>query len=435
MSTDTERESVAPRGRLKLGLAYVQSFAARRGRAVAAALAVAVLAIIVGVPSIAAFAALLGFVAALALVSREGMLADAGQARSERRRSEVPLRAVADALPDPAIVLDHNGEVMFANAQATALFHGLRSGIHISSAIRTPAFLDALATAEPGRAPVTVSHVERVPVGRRLAVTVAALDPSGGGEKRPPLLVLLRDLTEQERVTQMRADFIANASHELRTPLSSLRGFVDTLRGNARDDPKARDRFLDIMVKQGERMSRLIDDLLVLSRIEMTAHLPPGDIVDVDETVAHVVDTLEPLAAERQIGIDLTRLEEPAHVRGDRDELVQVFQNLIHNAIKYSPAGVRVAVRLERKQESDRARFLRIVVQDHGQGIEAVHIPRLTERFYRVDAASSREKGGTGLGLAIVKHILNRHGAELAVNSNPGKGSTFTVVLRELIKP
>jgi two-component system phosphate regulon sensor histidine kinase PhoR len=228
----------------------------------------------------------------------------------------------------------------------------------------------------------------------------------------------------------MRADFVANASHELRTPLASLKGFVETLQGAAKDDPAARERFLEVMREQTARMSRLVDDLLSLSRVEMREHLPLPARVDLEDALAHVVQVLQPLAAQAGASLELARLGRPALVRGDRDEIVQVFQNLIQNAIKYGKQGgqVRIAIGEEPAAGSRPARFTASVADD-GPGIAPEHLPRLTERFYRVDAAASRERGGTGLGLAIVKHILNRHRGELLIRSRVGEGSTFTVTL------
>jgi two-component system phosphate regulon sensor histidine kinase PhoR len=243
---------------------------------------------------------------------------------------------------------------------------------------------------------------------------------------------LLRDLTEVERINQMRADFIAIASHELRTPLASLRGFIETLQGTAKEDTGARERFLPIMAEQASRMTRLIDALLSLSRVEMNAHVPPSDLVDLNDVLNHAKDTLDPLARETAFRFDVGRFPRPAIVRGDRDELLQVLQNLVQNALKYGDRGGQV--RIEAKHIPSlgpQAGRYAIAVIDTGPGIAPEHLPRLTERFYRVDVASSREKGGTGLGLAIVKHILNRHRGELAIASKPGKGSTFTIMLNE----
>jgi two-component system phosphate regulon sensor histidine kinase PhoR len=220
---------------------------------------------------------------------------------------------------------------------------------------------------------------------------------------------------------------VANASHELRTPLASLRGFVETLQGPAREDAAARERFLGIMAAQAERMTRLIDDLLSLSRVELRAHLPPRGIVELNEAAAYVAQTLEPLAKGAGTRLALQPLDGPARIQGDRDEIVQVLQNLVHNAIKYGRENGTVTIDIAR--ENGR---VAVAVADDGPGIAAQHLPRLTERFYRVNVASSREKGGTGLGLAIVKHVLARHRGDLRIASRVGEGSTFTVVFPEL---
>jgi two-component system phosphate regulon sensor histidine kinase PhoR len=378
-----------------------------------------------------AVAAVLGFVASVALLPRNELEEPDGTglvhvATSTRAVSQ--MQVVASALPDPAILLNATGHVLFCNAPARGLFASLREGSHIASVIRTPEFLDAVSAAPSRGRVVTVTYAERVPVGRRMAATVAPL--LRGSERDGNILVLLRDLTEVERINQMRADFIANASHELRTPLASLRGFIETLQGTAKDDPKARERFLAIMAEQASRMTRLIDALLSLSRVEMNAHVPPSGLVDLNDVLGHVRDTLEPLARESGGSLRVGRFGRPAIVRGDRDELVQVFQNLVQNALRYGVKGGDV--RLEPKHTPPLGRQLgryAISVIDQGPGIAPEHLPRLTERFYRIDVASSREKGGTGLGLAIVKHILNRHRGELAITSQFGKGSTFTVLL------
>jgi len=380
--------------------------------------------------ALTAFAA---FVGAVALIPRQ----DANQVlESEYRPPKVvssasAMHAIAAALPDPAILLNRAGQVISYNAPARGLFASLREGNHISSVIRTPEFLDAVIDAPKSDRPVTVTYAERVPVGRRMAVTVAPL--MRGKERGDSILVLLRDLTEGERINQMRMDFIANASHELRTPLASLRGFIETLQSTAKEDPLARERFLPIMAEQASRMNRLIDAMLSLSHVEMNAHVMPKEIVDLNDVLGHARDTLEPIAGDSGLTLEVQRFQKPATVRGDRDELLQVLQNLVQNALKYgNPGGV---VRIEAKHipslnQQTLGRYA-IAVVDDGPGIPAEHLPRLTERFYRVDVASSREKGGTGLGLAIVKHILNRHRGELAIASTPGKGSTFTVMLNE----
>jgi two-component system phosphate regulon sensor histidine kinase PhoR len=243
---------------------------------------------------------------------------------------------------------------------------------------------------------------------------------------------VLRDLTEQDRLARMRADFVANASHEMRTPLASLVGFIETLQGRASDDPVAQARFLAIMSEQAARMSRLVDDLLSLSRVEMREHVPPRTAIDLNETVATAIQALEPVAQRSGAKLALSFCDAPAMVLGETDEIVQVVQNLVQNAIKYGRPGGTVDVAVRRMRQGPTMR-LAIAVTDEGPGIAPEHLPRLTERFYRVNAKSSREKGGTGLGLAIVKHIANRHRGELRVASELGKGSTFTFVIDEQI--
>jgi two-component system phosphate regulon sensor histidine kinase PhoR len=400
---------------------------------VAVAVIMASLVLIAGLSKVFALIGLLSFVFSVILLPRndaEQVAAGVSERRSAAARTASAMHVMAEALPDPVIVLNPAGHVLFCNAPARGLFASLREGSHISSVIRTPEFLDAVSAApERGRA-VTVTYAERVPVGRRMAATVAPL--IRGSERGGSILVLLRDLTEGERINQMRADFIANASHELRTPLASLRGFIETLQSSAKGDPSARERFLPIMAEQASRMTRLIDALLSLSRVEMNAHVPPSDLVDLNDVINHAKDTLEPLAHETGFRFEAGRFPRPAIVRGDRDELVQVLQNLVQNAFKYGDRGGEVRIEAKHIPSLGRqAGRYAIAVVDNGPGIAPEHLPRLTERFYRVDVASSREKGGTGLGLAIVKHILNRHRGELAVASKPGKGSTFTVMLSE----
>jgi two-component system phosphate regulon sensor histidine kinase PhoR len=238
----------------------------------------------------------------------------------------------------------------------------------------------------------------------------------------PELFLLsFRDLTQERRLAQMRTDFVANASHELRTPLASLLGFIDTLQGPARGDAAAREKFLKIMGEQARRMSRLIDDLMSLSRIELGLHLQPQTRVDLAGVVAQVRDAMTPLAQERDVALKLKREAAELFVLGDRDELIRVFENLVENALKYGASGKRVEVAV-----SAAAGEATVSVRDFGPGIAPEHLPRLTERFYRVDVEKSRGQGGTGLGLALVKHILARHRGTLSIESEPGKGAIFT---------
>lgn len=342
-------------------------------------------------------------------------------------------RLLLDAVPDAAVALDHNFNVMHFNARLEELFPKVRVGQPLSQLSRNPELNDAVEKAVTVSEAVVVDLYERVPVERRISATVSRL---GGREIRrglPLMIVSFRDLTEQDKLAQMRADFIANASHELRTPLASLRGFVETLQGPARDDPEARTRFLGIMSSQANRMTRMIDDLLSLSRVEMRVHLPPRGILDLNEVAAYVAQALEPVAAASKMKIAVTKSDGAIRIRGDRDEIVQVLQNLVHNAIKYGREGGRIEIAVSRVLDGSppQPRAL-IAVADDGPGIAPEHLPRLTERFYRANVAASREKGGTGLGLAIVKHIVIRHRGDLRISSVVGKGSTFSILFDEL---
>jgi two-component system phosphate regulon sensor histidine kinase PhoR len=334
--------------------------------------------------------------------------------------STVLVAALIEAMPEPVLAVTGDGRVMAANRAAKGVLPALRIGGNLALALRDPDILDAVDRVFTSGQTEQVSWRDRVPVERVFDVTVAALDRAG--EDRA-LVLTLRDLTEALRVERMRADFVANASHELRTPLASLLGFVETLQGPAREDARARDRFLAIMADQARRMARLIDDLLSLSRIEQNLHLRPDKPVDLSLAVRHVAETLAPLAAESDVVLSVTA-PEPVIVAGQRDELLRVAENLVENAIKYgaSPGRVEIAVAAQR-------RIGLLTVRDYGSGIAPEHLPRLTERFYRIDAGQSRAKGGTGLGLAIVKHIVARHRGRLTIESEVGQGTLITVTV------
>jgi two-component system phosphate regulon sensor histidine kinase PhoR len=268
------------------------------------------------------------------------------------------------------------------------------------------------------------------PVPREIFATVIPLEPplSDGGR----IVVVLSDRTRERAVERTRADFVANASHELRTPLASLIGFIDTLRGPAADDPPAQIRFLGIMAEQAQRMNRLIDDLLSLSRIELSEHQAPDDLVDVQMLIRRLAAAMEPQSQARSMTIEVTCPPDMPPTPGDEDQLEQVLQNLLDNAVKYGrEAGtVRLTVQEAPPGKPWPARpGIAISVADDGQGIARAHIPRLTERFYRADKHRSRAVGGTGLGLAIVKHIVSRHRGQLAIESIEGSGTTVTVWL------
>jgi two-component system phosphate regulon sensor histidine kinase PhoR len=335
--------------------------------------------------------------------------------------------ALVAGMPDPAVLLDRAGRVIHLNAAAARLAPALRKGELAQFALRSPeiitALREAIATTEPRRA----TYLDHVPVDRwmELIITPVPVPTTFGGTDKC-MLMTFHDQTPLRRVEEMRADFVANASHELRTPLAALSGFIDTLQGPAKDDAKARERFLAIMHTQATRMARLIDDLLSLSRVELSAHVRPDTMVDIVPIIRQVADGLEPLARERQVVVEIELPEGPVAIAGDREELLRVFENLIENALKYGASGGRIVVSLTAGQGSDGAPEIRVMVRDFGPGIAPEHLPRLTERFYRVDVGDSRAQGGTGLGLSLVKHILNRHRGRLLIESVPKNGATFT---------
>jgi two-component system, OmpR family, phosphate regulon sensor histidine kinase PhoR len=375
---------------------------------------------------------LLGFVILVlaALLASRATEEDGRLARpvAVAERAGEPLEAVIAGVPDPVIALDRNGRVLTVNESARSLAPALRLGEPVSLALRMPELIEAIGRAYATGDEQRVEYSERVPLDRWFEVIVKPVrrDP----KLRMPDLVLMtfHDLTPLRRVEEMRADFVANASHELRTPLAALSGFIETLQGSARDDAKARERFLPIMQEQARRMARLIDDLLSLSRIELNAHRRPDTPVDLVPIVRQVADGLQTLARDRGVTVQVDAAN-AVRVPGDRDELVRVFENLVENALKYGASGKRVDIGLSEGESPEGEQEARISVRDYGPGIAPEHVPRLTERFYRVDVRESRAQGGTGLGLALVKHILNRHHGRLLIESMPGAGATFTVYL------
>ncbi len=361
----------------------------------------------------------------------EGANLEAGRAR-QRKSSGMDWRVLLAALPDAAVVLDPLSRVLEVHAPFLELYPDVRAGAPLNRWLRNPDLFDAIENAAQDGRPQVVVLIHRLPVERRIAARVVRLSELAAVELRrgaPFLLVTFRDLTEQDKLAQMREDFIANASHELRTPLASLRGFIETLQGPARGDAAAQERFLGLMAGQAERMTRLIDDLLSLSRAEMRAHVMPRGTVELNEVAEYVLATVEPMAEASGAQLELERADGEALIRGEHDEIVQVITNFVHNALTYGGTGVRVRVTVSRiAGQNGRGDRLRLAVQDNGPGIAKEHLPRLTERFYRPSVSASRSKGGTGLGLAIVKHIVARHRGELEIQSQPGQGSTFAVV-------
>ncbi|MCS6624812.1 ATP-binding protein [Roseibacterium beibuensis] len=378
-------------------------------------------------------------------------------ARTDPTADPALLESLFEALADPILVVS-GGEaddiadrrVVLANTAARELLRINREGAMLVSALRDPAVLEAIDEALFGGVARTTDYAG---VGAQTRHWRALSRPLASSGDRAQALVVLRDETEVRRMELMRVDFLANASHELRTPLASLSGFIETLKGHARDDPRARDKFLDIMAAQADRMGRLVADLLSLSRIELNEHIPPSGRVDLARAASDVIDAVSVLSAERQVRLTLQAPASGAPINGDRDEIVQVVQNLVDNAIKYSAPGDAVEILIQPEVTLEQAsapwsggnrgdgatrlplvtpdrqpglRYAAITVRDHGPGMAREHLPRLTERFYRVEGQKSGERSGTGLGLAIVKHIVNRHRGGLAVESAPGQGARFT---------
>ncbi|MGC3937246.1 ATP-binding protein [Roseobacter sp. EG26] len=330
------------------------------------------------------------------------------------------------AMPLPALVIDEAERIAAANSEACTLIGQGIVGRNYVTMLRQPALLDTIEAVLRDNRPRVSQYLANDGVQDTTFKVTLRVMP----ELRAMMLCFI-DVTHLEQAGQMRRDFVANVSHELRTPLTALMGFIETLRGPARDDPEARDRFLSIMEDEAGRMNRLVGDLLSLSRVEGDERVRPRDQVNLTDIISSVLRTLKPLADEAEVSLEADLGEPAIELTGDADQLMQVFTNLIENAIKYGASGKRIIVRLSQADRDSalRAPGVRIQVIDFGPGIDAIHLPRLTERFYRADSHRSRALGGTGLGLAIVKHIINRHRGRLRVESTLGQGAQFTVVL------
>lgn len=335
---------------------------------------------------------------------------------------------MAKAMPFPVIAVGPDERIIAANAPACALFNEAMVGRHYITVLRQPMLLDAIENVLRLSQPAETTY--RVPQSQRELVFDVVVRPVIV-DGFACVTVAFEDKTEVQEAGQMRRDFVANVSHELRTPLTAVLGFVETLQGPAAEDAAARSRFLEIMDREAKRMNRIVGDLLSLSRVESERRVRPTDTVDICALVRAVVRTLEPVAAARDVRLVLEGADGVEEVLGDHDQLTQVFTNLIENAIKYGGAGkdVLICITAHTVEPTMRSPGVRVDISDQGDGIPPQHIPRLTERFYRVDSHRSREMGGTGLGLAIVKHILNRHRGRLRVESHTGEGSCFSVIL------
>lgn len=331
-----------------------------------------------------------------------------------------------DAMPLPAVIIGADERVSAVNGQAARFFGAAVIGRHYITSFRQPSLLDAIeqimSDGQTRRARYQSTEARR---DKTWLVHLAMIGTDGS------LLMTFEDLTATEEAGAMRRDFVANVSHELRTPLTALSGFIETLRGAAKNDPAAQARFLEIMDREAARMNRLVEDLMQLNRVEATERMRPAEVIDLAAVVRSVANALEPLARERRMVVLRENLDDAVKIPGDADQLAQVFTNLIENALKYSGQGETVTLRLETVDNHPMTRGPAAVlsVSDTGAGFDPALIPRLTERFYRIDSHRSRELGGTGLGLAIVKHIINRHRGRLRIESTPGQGSVFTVIL------
>jgi two-component system phosphate regulon sensor histidine kinase PhoR len=400
-------------------------------------------------------AALMGAVGAIAYLRRPSTipLAPAESPPAPAAGPKPPFAVMLERLAEPVLLISASDRsdftsrrFLFANGAARELLRIQRPEGPLTTAIRAP---EVLAAVDEALFDHVTGHALYQSGGVQDRVWRARATPLESDGETRLVLLSMRDETEFRRSERTRTDFLANASHELRTPLASLAGFIETLRGHAKDDPVARERFLAIMAVQAERMRRLIDDLMSLSRIELGEHIPPSGELDLALAVIDVLDALGPLARERSVTFDpaLPPLG-AAMIVGDRDQLLQVIQNLAENALKYTPEGSSVSVRLDIGRDAmasaaptspsvahlslltpDHAidrRYAVLRVADSGPGIARAHLPRLTERFYRVEGQKSGEHAGTGLGLAIVKHIINRHRGGLTVESLEGQGAAFT---------
>jgi two-component system phosphate regulon sensor histidine kinase PhoR len=356
------------------------------------------------------------------------------------------LAPLLEALPDPALLIDPEGRIVSSNAAARRQMHFETRGQFLTSILRHPDVLEAVQAAVREGVTQAVEYETPAQVDRHTRCYVA---PVTWGADRAAMLVF-HDQTAKISTERMRADFLANASHELRTPLASLTLLIETIAGPARDSIADRDRFLGMMQVQADRMRRLIDDLLSLSRIELDEHVPPSDRADLAAVAHEVAGSLAPLVSERKVKLDVRTPDKPVVVVGERFQLAQVVQNLVDNAVKYTPDGGTVTVEVgasgDREEVSAQAgrrwdeagrialltpaaaanrSYAYVRVEDAGPGVSRRFLPRLGERFFRVEREMGDERGGTGLGLAIVKHIINRHRGGFLVESQAGRGSAF----------
>ena len=385
-------------------------------------------------PGVAALAAgIAAAAAALALGATRAPRRQTTSTAAEKAAPGLPAgagRNLLESLPLGVILIDDTGTVQFMNRAAEGLLGRRPPGDFPMAALRAPRLLEGIETARRDRQPVTAEFTLARTSDTFLHARIHPLEPDAA-DRPPSILVALEDHSRAHRAAELHRDFVANASHELKTPLAAISGLVETLQGHAREDPQARDRFLTMIGAQADRMRRLVEDLLSLNRIEINERLRPRDPQPLGPIVAEVADSLRAEAAEAKMELKLTGLDRAPTVAGNREELAQAIANLVENAVRYGTP--RTAIDLSVVTDpAARPGMVGIAVADRGPGIPREEIPRLTERFYRVSAARSREKGGTGLGLAIVKHIVNRHRGALEIESTVGQGSRFTIWLPAL---
>ena len=409
------------------GLSPNQALVLGAGPAVCLLAAFAAAGVIDVVPAAAAIAALVG---GAIWLSRYAARTRAIEPKAADRSPALVPQQFLENLPDPVIVLNGAREIVAINRPARDLLGVGLLGRDLALTLRHPDVLAAVETIFSGARAIDVEITLPVPVPRTYTLNACGLE-DGGDPAAPRVILVLQDETRAKRAEQSRADFVANASHELRSPLAGLIGFIETLRGHASNDPEARERFLEVMHNEALRMARLVNDLMSLSRVEINEHVAPRAAIDLGEVLARVADVLMVRAEAKGMTIVLDFPEDLPMVAGDADQLTQVFHNLVDNAIKYGrrDTPIRIAAQGGERLPGTSREAVSATVSDQGDGIAAIHLPRLTERFYRVDEGRSRQLGGTGLGLAIVKHIVNRHRGRLTVDSKEGFGTTVTVFL------
>lgn len=337
------------------------------------------------------------------------------------------MSSIVNAMPFPALLLDSNRMIVTANDPAVSLFESQLNKMYLVRVLRHPEVLAMVAQSIKDNEMNTRRVGLTFQTQRTFEVTVAP----AGDRLEGLYLMTLADMSAEIQAERSRSTFVANVSHELRSPLTSLIGMVETLRGPARNDQKAQDRFLALMDDETQRMSRIVMDLLSLSKFEAQEHIVPSDSVDIVEVIKRTTSALEASDPDYPGRIKIQMDDNIPAIRGDTDLLIEVFQNILENALRYSPPQSDIEVKISQRdpKRAGSQRGVKISVQDYGDGIEDAHIPRLTERFYRVDKGRSREMGGTGLGLAIVKHIINRHRGRMVIDSDVGKGTCVSVYL------